>query len=89
MLPLQRPQVWSLIGELRFHMPCRKKEKTKEERERGREEGRERKSVTTSNLRKDVRFEYSAKDGREFPEDGQVRARGTSGRRKTAGKRLS
>ena len=36
-----------------------------------------------------MRFEHSAKDGREFPEDGQVGARGISARRKMARKRLS
>ena len=64
----------------------KKKKKKKEGRKRGREEGRERKSVTTSNLRKDVRFEHSAKDGREFPEDGQVGARGILPRGKWPGK---
>ena len=36
-----------------------------------------------------MRVDHSAKDGRAFPEDGQVGARGIAARRKTAGKRLS
>ena len=89
MLPLEATGLVPAWGTKVPHALQGKKKKKGGGRKRGREEGRERKSVTTSNLRKDVRFEHSAKDGGEFPEDGQVGARGISAGRKMARKGLS
>ena len=89
MLPLEATGLVPAWGTKVPHALQEKKKKKGGGRKRGREEGRERKAVTTSNLRKDVRFEHSAKDGGEFPEDGQVGARGISAGRKMARKGLS
>ena len=49
MLPLQRIQVWSLLEELRFNMPCRKKEKN--EGREGEREGRRKGKKVSNNLK--------------------------------------